>query len=40
MSKYISECVVCAKEIRVLENFNGEMMCGECYNDEANGVFN
>lgn len=34
-----TECVVCTKAIEVLEDFNGEMMCQECYNDPANYVF-
>ena len=34
-----TECVVCTKEIEVLEEFNGEMMCSECYNDPENFVF-
>lgn len=34
-----TECVVCTKEIEVLEDFNGEMMCQECYNDPENYVF-
>lgn len=34
-----TECVVCTKEIEVLDNFNGEMMCDECYHDPENEVF-
>lgn len=34
-----TECVICTKEIEVLEEFNGEMMCSECYNDPDNYVF-
>lgn len=34
-----TECVVCGKEIEVLEQFNGEMMCEECYQDPENEVF-
>ena len=34
-----TECVICTKEIEVLEEFNGEMMCSECYNDPDNLVF-
>lgn len=34
-----TQCVICAKEIDVLENFNGEMMCEECYHDPDNFVF-
>ena len=34
-----TECVVCGKEIEVLEEFNGEMMCQECYEDPDNEVF-
>ena len=34
-----TECVICTKEIEVLEEFNGEMMCSECYNDPENFVF-
>lgn len=37
MSK--TECAVCMKVIKVLEEFNGEMMCEECYNDPENEVF-
>lgn len=33
------ECVVCEKEIRLLENYNGEPMCEECYADSENEVF-
>ena len=28
-----TECVVCCKEVEMLESFNGEMMCQECYQD-------
>lgn len=35
----VTECVVCEKEIELLEVFNGEMMCGECYNSPENEVF-
>ncbi len=34
-----TECVVCGREIEQLEDFNGEMMCEECYNDPENEVF-
>lgn len=34
-----TECVVCGKEIEVLEQFNGEMMCQDCYNEPENEVF-
>lgn len=34
-----TECVICTKEIEVLEEFNGEMMCSECYHDPDNYVF-
>lgn len=34
-----TECVVCGKEVEVLEQFNGEMMCQECYKEPSNGVF-
>lgn len=34
-----TECVVCSKEIEVLEEFNGEMMCQECYINPKNEVF-
>lgn len=34
-----TECVVCTKEIEILEEFNGEMMCEECYHKEENEVF-
>lgn len=39
MEKAKTECVVCMKEIELLDEFNGEMMCQECYNDEENHVF-
>lgn len=39
MGKAKTECVICTKEIEVLDEFNGEMMCQECYNDEENYVF-
>lgn len=35
----MTECVVCSKEVEILDNFNGEMMCDECYNDDDNYVF-
>ncbi|WP_233204430.1 60S ribosomal export protein NMD3 [Sporosarcina sp. P17b] len=35
----ITECVVCGKEIEALEQFNGEMMCEECYQNPENEVF-
>ena len=34
-----TECVVCMKEVEILEHFNGEMMCEDCYNDPENYVF-
>lgn len=34
-----TECVVCGKEVEILEEFNGELMCEECYNDPGNEVF-
>ena len=34
-----TECSICAKEIEVLEEFNGEMMCKNCYDDPENEVF-
>lgn len=34
-----TECVVCMKEIEVLDDFNGEMMCDECYHNPENEVF-
>lgn len=34
-----TECVVCTKAIEVLDDFNGEMMCEECYNNPENYVF-
>lgn len=37
--KQTTECVVCMKEIEVLEKFNGEMMCEKCYQDKENEVF-
>lgn len=37
--KNMTECVVCTKKIDVLEEFNGEMMCEDCYHDEENEVF-
>lgn len=33
------ECVVCEKEIELLEKFNGEPMCKECYHALENEVF-
>lgn len=33
------ECAVCMKEVELLEKFNGEMMCQDCYHDEDNNVF-
>lgn len=35
----ITECAVCGKEIIALDQFNGEMMCEECYVDPENEVF-
>jgi len=37
--KAITQCVICEKEIEVLDEFNGEMMCQDCYNDPDNYVF-
>lgn len=34
-----TECVICGKEIEVLEDFNGETMCQGCYHEEENHVF-
>ena len=34
-----TECVFCTKEIEVLEEFNGEMMCQDCYHDPESEVF-
>jgi len=34
-----TECAVCAKEIEALDEFNGEMMCEDCYQDPDNYVF-
>lgn len=39
MGNDFTECVVCCKEVEVLYDFNGEMMCDDCYNDEDNHVF-
>lgn len=33
------ECVICGKEIKPLEKFNGEPMCEECYHAPENEVF-
>lgn len=35
----MTECVVCGKEIQVMEKFNGEPMCQECYQEKENYVF-
>lgn len=37
--KETTQCVICGKDIEVLDEFNGEMMCKECYNDPENEVF-
>lgn len=37
MSK--TECAICEKEIQLLEEFNGEPMCQDCYQDPENEVF-
>lgn len=34
-----TECVVCTKEIEVMDKYNGEPMCQECYHDKENEVF-
>ena len=34
-----TECTVCTKEIDILDKFNGEPMCEECYQDSENEVF-
>lgn len=34
-----TECAVCTKEVEILDHFNGEMMCQECYHDPENEVF-
>lgn len=39
MNKAVTECAVCGKEIEVLEKFNGEMMCEDCYHEPSNEVF-
>lgn len=39
MSKAVTECAICVKEVEVLDNFNGEMMCQDCYHDPENEVF-
>lgn len=39
MAEAITECAVCGKEIEVLDQFNGEMMCKACYEDPDNQVF-
>lgn len=31
-----TECAVCTKEIEVLEEFNGEMLCQDCYDNYKN----
>lgn len=31
-----TECAVCTKEIEVLEQFNGEMLCQDCYDNYRN----
>ena len=35
----MTECVVCGNEIQLMEKFNGEPMCQECYHAEENYVF-
>lgn len=32
-----TECVVCEKEIKVLDKFKGEMMCEKCYQSKSKG---
>ena len=34
-----TECVVCTKEIDVMDKFNGEPHCQECYHKPENYVF-
>ena len=34
-----TECVVCGKTIELLLEFNGEMMCEDCYDNPENEVF-
>lgn len=34
-----TECVICMKEIEVMDKFNGEPMCQGCYHAEENHVF-
>lgn len=34
-----TECAICEKEVQVLDEFNGEMMCEACYLDPENNVF-
>lgn len=29
-----TECAVCTEEIETLDEFNGEMMCEDCYEKE------
>lgn len=31
-----TECAVCTKEIEVLGEFNGEMLCSDCYDNYKN----
>lgn len=33
------ECSICEKEIEILDEYNGEPMCEECYHEEENEVF-
>lgn len=37
--KSVTECAVCGKEVEVLDEFNGEMMCKDCYHEEGNHIF-
>lgn len=39
MAKNITECVVCCEEVEIIEEFNGEMMCQDCYHEPDNEVF-
>lgn len=34
-----TECSICTKEVVVLERFNGELMCEDCYRDPENQIF-
>lgn len=34
-----TECAICGRDIEIMDIFNGEPMCQDCYHDPENEVF-